>query len=142
MRESRASTSPGAAIGALLDRHGAERNLPRPFGLDDGAYAQLLRFLSAARTRGGTTDFYRQALGLLLGPTVPFSVQSLAGTTQSWVLGTSKLGIDTVLGSVTPNIWTAQISITVRALALPPATVKLVITTFAPAFVNLLWVWQ
>ena len=142
MRELLASMSLGTAVGALLDQHGAEWSLPRPFGADDGPYATLLRFLSAARTQGGTVAFYRQALTLLLGPASPFSIQSLAGTTTDWTLGSSRLGIDTALGHYTPGAWQAQLAVTVHTLALPPQTVQTLAELFRPVGVTLIYSWQ
>lgn len=142
MRELLASCAISTAVGANLDQHGAEWQVPRPFGLDDPSYATLLRFFSAARTQGGTRAFFQQALALLLGPGVPYTVQSLAGTTTSWILGTSRLGVDTALGSFTPQAWQALVSITVRALAIPPQTVQNIVSLFTPIGVSVQWLWQ
>lgn len=142
MRELLASTSIGGAVGASLDQHGAEWGLPRPFGLTDPLYAALLRFLSAARTQGGTLAFFEQALGRLLGPTAHFSVQSLAGSTVSWQLGTSALGIDTALGAVTPDAWRAQITIQVASLTIPPQLVQQIVEAFRPINVDIVWLWD
>lgn len=142
MRELLASASPGSAVGALLDQHGAEWDLPRPFGLTDPLYAALLRFLSAARTQGGTLAFFQQALSRLLGPNAHFSIQSLAGNTVSWVLGTSRLGIDTALGAVTPNAWQAQVTIQVATLGIPPQLVQDIIQAFRPVNVDIVWLWN
>lgn len=142
MRELRASCSVGGAVGALLDMRGAEWGLPRPFGLTDPLYAQLLRFLAAAKTQGGTLAFFQRALGLLLGADAHFSVQSLAGTTTGWVLGTSALGVDTVLGSYVPNAWEAQVTIQVSSLNVPPQIVQAIISTFKPVGVSIIWLWD
>lgn len=142
MRELLASCAISTAVGAYLDQHGAEWQVPRPFGLPDQSYATLLRFFSSARTQGGTLAFFQQALALLLGPGVPYTVQSLAGTTTGWVLGTSRLGVDTALGSFTPQAWQALVSITVRALAIPPQTVQNIVSLFTPIGVSVQWLWQ
>ena len=142
MRELLASMSVGAAVGALLDQHGAEWGMPRPYGMPDAGYQQLLRFLSSARTQGGTLAFFQRALGLLLGPGVPFDIQPLNGAQQSWVLGSSHLGIDTILGVATPGAWQVRLTFRVRALAIPPQTLIGIVNSFTPVAVVTTYVWQ
>lgn len=142
MRELLASMSLGGAVGAYLDQHGAEWGMPRPYGMDDAGYQQLLRFLSAARTQGGTLGFFQRALSIILGPSVPFTVQPLNGATESWVLGTSTLGVDTVLGSATQGAWQVLLAFTVRDLLLPPQTLQQIIDSFTPVGVAPVFAWQ
>lgn len=142
MREVLASTSLGTAVGQYLDMHGLEWSLPRPFGADDSVYAAILRYLSAARQFGGTVGFLRKALSILLGPNAVFSVTELQGTTTTWILGTSLLGVDTVLGGYTPNAWEVQFSFTTSSLVLPPQLVQSLVLSFLAADDVPIFIWQ
>jgi len=141
MRALLASTSIGSAVGDLLEAHGAEWGVPRPFGGADLLYQQLVRFLSARRSQGATLRFVRQALSLLL-PGVPFTVSAIPTTSTSWTLGASRLGIDTTLGSKTLNRWQAIITIPIRALTMPPQTVQQIMETFRTVGVTITYIWN
>lgn len=141
VREAMVSLTISGAIGSGADNQGSIWNLVRPYGLDDLVYDQLIKFVSSQKGDGATVPFINGALATLLGPGVQFSVQGLTPTTTRWILGTSRLGVDTYLGSKVVNALTAIINIPVAQLLSPPQTIQTVVETFRPLGVNIIYSW-
>lgn len=136
------SFSFGTAVGKWLDARGLEWGIARPYGMDDEGFSLLLRFLSQSHSVGATENFCNNALALILGPGIPFSIHAKQTTTLRWVLGTSRLGVDTYLGPKTIGKFQATIAIDVSALTLPPQTVETLMRLFRPVGVSTTFLWQ
>ncbi|MCL5265218.1 MAG: hypothetical protein M1343_08515 [Chloroflexi bacterium] len=86
-----------------LESWGADLNLLRKVGESDANYRARLITTLRGNVDGGTIDFIRQVVSQYIGTDV--TVRQLPGSTKAWVLGISKLGVDTFLGATPQGFW-------------------------------------